>query len=254
MFFLVVLGLDAAAATYTVGTPGAAMQSVALTNEDVLTSLTIQVPALPTAVGTPIFHLDASSTNDWEFSASNGTNFVTKCPSAVGDGRYLYFNSNGGQWMNGPFLTDGAPDLKGGQVLDFGKQGSRRGLYFDGGELDNIGTIIAVWGSQNGGGWVLGGGAWTNSSGSVEAGYGFHRGVNPENPTTGDNNIIAASRVFKSPAYPGVSESRCWLDGVEVSPVSMGFSGTYQLLSVVCTNLVPWAAGIGINDTRDYNR
>lgn len=255
-FFLIFAGTvcDTCATTYMVGTPGAAMQSVALTNEDVLTSSTIEVPALPDAVGTPIFHLDASSTNDWEFSASNGTNFVTKCPSAVGDGRYLYFNSNGGQWLNGPFLTDGAPDLKGGQVLDFGKQGSRRGLYFDGGELDNIGTIIAVWGSQNGGGWVLGGGAWTNSTGYVHAGYGFHRGTNPENPTTGDNNIIAASRIFKSPAYPGASESRCWLDGVEVSPVSMGFSGTYQLLSVVCTNLVPWAAGIGINDTRDYNR
>ncbi|MDD2597764.1 MAG: hypothetical protein PHO37_00860 [Kiritimatiellae bacterium] len=30
--------------------------------------------------------------------------------------------------------------------------------------LTLIGTIIAAWGSQNGGGWVLGGGVWSNDS------------------------------------------------------------------------------------------
>lgn len=254
--FIIVAGSAwlSGAATYTASTPGAAMQSVTLTNSDVLTSSTVAAPALPAAAGAPIFHLDASVTNGWEFSAVGGTNYVTKCPSATGDGRYLTFNANGGQWLRGPFLSAGAPELKGGQVLDFGKQGSRLGLYFDGGKLDNIGTIIAVWGSQNGGGWVLGGGAWTNTSGWVHSGYGFHRGTNPENPATGDNSIIAASRIFKDPAYPGVVQGRCWLDGTEVSPTAMGFSGKYQLLSVVCTNLVPWAAGIGINDTRDSSR
>ncbi len=244
------------AATYSVNTSGSVMQSVTLTNADLLTSSTVAVPTLPAAVGTPIFQIDASVTNGWEFAASGGTNYVTKCPSATGDGRYLTFNSNGSQWLNGPFLTAAAPDLKGGQVLDFGKQGSRLGLYFDGGKLDTIGTIIAVWGSQNGGGWVLGGGVWTNTVGWVHAGYGFHRGSNPlDSGSAGDSQIVAASRIIKDgPSYPSFNASRCWLDGTEVNPLTMGFSGNYQLLSIVCTNLVPWAAGIGINDTRDYSR
>jgi len=244
--------LFAAASTYLANTPGAAMQSVTLTNGDQLTSSTIDVPTLPASAGTPIFHLDASSTNGWTFAVSGGTNYVTKCPSATGDGRYLTFDSNGGTWLNGPFLRESDPELKGGRTLDFGKQGSRLGLYFDGGKLDNIGTIVAVWGSQNGGGWILGGGAWTNSEGSPLVGFGFHRGSNPANNS--DNEIVAASRIIKSPAYPAAVAGRCWLDGTEVSPVDMGLSGNYQLLSIVCTNLVPWAAGLGINDTRNSTR
>ncbi|HNX33436.1 MAG TPA: hypothetical protein PKM57_02335 [Kiritimatiellia bacterium] len=248
--------LFSAAATYTANTPGAVMQSVTLTNGDQLTSSTIDVPTLPASVGTPIFHLDASSTSGWEFAESGGTNHVTKCLSATGDGRYLTFDSKEGRWLNGPFLTAGAPELKGGQVLDFGKQGSRLGLYFDGGKLDNIGTIVAVWGSQNGGGWILGGGVWTNTVGWEHAGYGFHRGSHPlDSGSAGDSKIIAASRIIKDGVtYPSYNQSRCWLDGTEVNPLTMGFSGNYQLLSIICTNLVPWAAGLGINDTRDTSR
>ncbi len=240
------------ATTYTADTPGAAMQSITLTQLDQLTSSSIDAQSLPTAAGTPIFHIDASVTNGWEFSLNNGTNMVTRCPSATGDGRYLTFDSNNGQWLNGPFLRTEDPELNNAQVLDFGAQGSRLGLYFDGGKLENIGSIIAVYGSQNGGGWILGGGEWTNDADWVHSGYGFHRGPNPINYS--DNDIIAASRIVKSPAYPSVVESCCWLDGTEVSPLNMGFSGNYQLFSMVCTDMSAWAAGIGINDTRTSSR
>jgi len=259
LFVISGVALTADATTYVADTSSAAMQSVVLTNSDVLTSSSIVNATFPTNVGTPIFHLDATVTNGWQLMEAGGLKYVRKLPSVNGNGRYLEFRANDPvrtyvSWVNGPYLRTGVAELNRGNVLDFGPQSSGLGLYFDGGRLTDIGTIIAIWGSQNGGGWVLGGGEWTNSSSYVHSGYGFHRGTNPQDPANGDNSIIAASRIFKDPAYLGVVNSRCWLDGTEVNPTTMGFSGGYQLLSVVCTNLVPWAAGLGINDTRGNYR
>ena len=68
-----------------------------------------------------------------------------------------------------PTLIAEDPSLGGKPSLDFGALGSMKALVFDAAgasganEYANIGTIIAVWGSQNGGGWILGGGPGTQT-------------------------------------------------------------------------------------------
>lgn len=147
---------------------------------DTLTVGSKTVVEFPSALeASVLFQLDASSRTGWEFAAGSETK-VVKIPSKIGS-RTLSMelgNWNGGDgWGTTAELAMLPPELAydeelGATVLDFGALGSGKALCFDAvGEtayanMSGIGTIITLRGTQNGGGWLLGGG---------NGGYGWHR-------------------------------------------------------------------------------
>lgn len=161
---------------------------VAVASGDTVFPQTVAVSdTLPDVGSGPIFHLDASRTNGWTFGA-NGTS-VRRLPSLVGaryllsrTGSYIHDLSKrdpaNGVWDGNDYTwTLVEPELAmdsaiGAPVLDFGAQGSCRGFLFDHehepdtyqrtNRLANIGTVIALWNSAEGGGTILGGGIAMN--------------------------------------------------------------------------------------------
>ena len=122
----------------------------------------------PSSVGEPMFWIDASETTGWTVEGSD----VKALPSKTGSRRLVHELGSWSGWGTGvkyypPTLTSEAA-FGGRTVLDFGSAGSKRFLIFDpdpasaGGTptniLRNIGTIVQVRNSENGGGWLLGGG------------------------------------------------------------------------------------------------
>lgn len=126
----------------------------------------------------PQFSLDCSQTDGWTVDAMN---VVSKVPDLGGGSRYItsasadikYSNYAQNLWYNsvtknkigGPTLKPADDTIK-GPYLDFGAKGSRRCLFFDPSEmvdevawnkLTNVGTVIGVFKSNEGGGQILGG-------------------------------------------------------------------------------------------------
>ncbi|MDD3544636.1 MAG: hypothetical protein PHG96_04665 [Kiritimatiellae bacterium] len=110
--------------------------------------------------------------------------------------------------------------------------------------LDNIGTVIAVWGSDvRNGGHFLGGGA--NLS------FGWHR---QGNPVTGSSTVHASYRwsnaIMNGNAQGAAKYGYMWQDGVICSPELVSYNGGWQVISLQCTDSIAQANGIGINDKR----
>ena len=127
----------------------------------------------------PMFWLDATATNSWEFNAQGE---ILKIPSKSASSRYLtsegsdiiaenysnklWYDSVKGSKIRKPTL-DPVDDGLNGSCIDFGERGSRKVLFFNpvtAGEnaapsntLSGIGTIIGVYRSVDGGGNILGG-------------------------------------------------------------------------------------------------
>ncbi len=245
-------------------------QSLTLTNNQSVTSVSIAVDQAPFVSDAefpqPIFHIDASDTNGWEFTTSDGKLVVMTIPSKTGNGRKLECKATelpktGWTPTLGPdYVTDVAA-LNGGAMIDFGVMGSKRGLYFDADTqnansngLYQIGTIVAVWGSENGGGWVLGGGYGNNGSGHIATGYLAHRGTDRSTHAHVDHQKMTSApeaALFKGPALNSLLYSKTYLDSFRTVPALVGFSGNWQTLSVVLTSANGQATGLGVNDTRN---
>ena len=229
------------------------------TNGSVFSVATVRQTSYPSGVAEPMFWLDCSQTNGWEFS--DGA--VTKATSRVGS-RYLTatgtrpFTKFSGNIMNKPLWTE---DAAVGGVLDFGLQGSGRGMFFDlwtpsdapegclaSNVLKNIRTVISVIDTSGGGGFFLGGGG-----GDVgKTGFGWHRGGSPDNT---DDPLLYSHALFNSShAFAYARRSRYWIDGVPHDPQNAGFSGGWAVTALEPEpgTALPFgdAWGLGINDAR----
>ena len=228
------------------------------TNGSVFSVATARQTSYPSGVAEPVFWLDCSQTNGWEFSDGE----VTKVTSRVGD-RYLTatgtrpFTKFNGNVMNKPLWTE---DAAVGGVLDFGSQGSGRGMFFnpwtpaDAPEgclasniLKNIRTVISVIDTSGGGGFFLGGGG-----GEVgKTGFGWHRGGSPDDPS---DPLLYSHALFNSHAFEYARRSRYWIDGVPNDPQYAGFSGGWAVTALEPEpgTTLPFgdAWGLGINDAR----
>ena len=225
-----------------------------------------QADDYPVSVVAPAFWLDCMDTAGWGLSTENGQTVVTNIPSKAGSTlagvRWLTTRPDGGDWtgwgglgLEPPFLVENASALGGKAYLDFGNAGSRRALSFNPALLSagataetnaliNIGTVIAVWGSDvRNGGHLLGGGASYS--------FGWHRAGNP---ITG-SSIYAASyywynRIMNENAQPAARNGRMWQDGNLCTPTFSSYNGGWEVLSLACTSATAESNGIGINDKR----
>lgn len=169
-------------------------------NGATVSASTVSATAFPSGLGANvIFHFDCSDTTGWTVGA-NGA--VTKIPSTVG-ARYLTLDvdAEAGNWTGwgtkkpvAPTLVSTGGSLNGKPYLDFGNPGSLKALAFNAiadastgnvasNVLLDVKSIVAVWGSEHGGGW-LGGGGYDDFSYSAgwkifDAGYLWHRAANP---------------------------------------------------------------------------
>ena len=221
-------------------------------------------------VGTPIFRFDCTQTNGWGFK--DGTLEVTNIPSLVGE-RSLSLARNGGNWASyalyAPVYVPAEPTLGGQPMLDFGGRKSSRGLLFNpdpetatstypagSNVLHHIGTIAAVYGSQEGGGWLMSGGYGDNwySTHYFNGGFHWHRGTSRREFKNTDENIWFSDAMLRNPGYSGVVEGFAWHDGWPTFAKSVGFSGGWEVLVFNPTNASAQATGIGFNDGRMSGR
>jgi autotransporter-associated beta strand protein len=233
------------------------------TTNRVESSTQTQGAVYPVSVGEPAFWLDCSDTSGWGIR-TDGTMGVTNVPSKAGSKlrgtRFLTPTPDGGDWtawgtttMLPPQLVTNAPALGGGSYLDF--KANRYALsfnpaYLHAGDtamtnaLDNIGTVIAVWGSDvRNGGHFLGGGA--NLS------YGWHRAGNPVTGTSTDHASYRWSNaIMNGNAQPAAKYGYMWQDGLICAPMMVSYNGGWQVISLQCTDAIAQANGIGINDKR----
>lgn len=216
-------------------------------------TLEVRTAALdyPASVGDPAFWLDARTRDGWVFDGDD----VVTIPSRTGS-RSLTLNYEGGDWggwgsdqSTKPLAPSYAfdADLKAG-VVDFGAIGSRKGLVFSAengsNELTGIGTVIAVYGSQQGGGFFLGGGYGTRG------GYGWHRGTGVMLAASG---FEYDAPVFVDAVYDCLSVAAVRHDGLLTVPKCVGFSGGWEIVSVMPTVAAAQATGLGLGDTRNWN-
>ena len=126
----------------------------------------------PSTIGAPAFWLDASDTSGWTITDGK----VTRIPSKSSQ-RYLtwekpeLWNGWNGVEFAAPEFTS-CDSESGLPCVDFGNRGSGRALMFDGGAIENIGTVIAVFNACDWGGWMFGGpftsaGIWSYMRGSM---------------------------------------------------------------------------------------
>ena len=257
---------------------------VSISSGDVVSPSTAAVPDSLPAVGSgPIFHLDASQTNGWTFGTS-GTS-VRKIPSLVGsrylvsqEGKYIYQlskrDANNGLWNANDYWMLAEPELAedaslGAPVLDFGEMGSRRAMLFDyenepdtfqkTNQISHIGTVIAVYNSEAGGGSLLGGGSAVNGE-TVNDGRLWMRGVPFVEATKKMSsyivtNIAPDNALFylhgmtsggPQSAYFASALGRLRLDSAVANPWRTGLNGGWQIVSLMPTNALSAANGIGL--------
>jgi len=180
---------------------------------------------------------------------------VSRIPSKAGSTlhgtRYLSVESEGGDWSGWgegleplpPVLVTDVAALNGGSMLDFGNGGSRRALMFspDGqnrNALTGIGTVITVWGSANGGGHILGGGATVD--------YGWHRRQNFVN----DQSFHYSGVLMHGNGQPVVRNGYSYVDGYKGGFFYRGMNGDWQTISFQCAEASAQASGLGVHDKR----
>ena len=222
----------------------------------------------PSDIAAPQFWFDASRPSGWTIEDGR----VTRIPSLVGD-RSLVFGDFPESWSNctggaifkdasAPRFVAGVEALNGGACVDFGAQKSKNILLFDavsenGGAptniLRNIGSVIAVWCSENNGGSLLGGGHDFRDNGAAPFadGYLWSRGND-----TFTGNALMRHCSFMSPIVGGSSYLQL-RDGTVVSGgliskgMSTGFNGAWEVVGIrPKTGTVTCAAGIGFSDWR----
>lgn len=99
--------------------------------------------------------------------------------------------------------------------------------------LQRIGTVFYVYGSQNGGGWLIGGGYdWNLATPNFfNGGFLWHRGASLRERANTDEHFHFADPVFRIPAYHPNVYGTVWHDGWKTKPEKVGFSGGWEVLS-----------------------
>ena len=220
----------------------------------------------PTDLPTPIFWFDCTVTNGWEITlGEDGTNYVTKIPSLVGDGRFLTTDttlegttfSGWGTVKPKPPMLVKYGDLPGGPVLDFGKWGSRRGMMFSpfaeegaasSNLLSKIGSMVALWGSQEGGGYLFAGG---NPTSGDKENYRWVRGWDNYLSDAGGtvyywSTVLGGHRgtIAKTPGF-------YMHDGVPASVELAAMNGGWEILGLSADEAKWFATGLGLGDIRN---
>lgn len=177
--------------------------------------------AVPTAATLPsglAFRLDASAAASLETVTENATNFVTRVNDADGRPFYAWATNAAAR----PVLASESA-LGGLPVIDFGAYGSKRFLLWTN-AITTVRSVFWVFGSQAGGGFLLGCDArW----GTDEPTYAnFHRG-DPFDQVLG--------RLWRSGASASVRGGVTRLNGVAVNGELVPLGGGYDLISVVAT-------------------
>ena len=188
-----------------------------------------QAPAF-TADDALFAHYDASSLDNFDYSydAERGVKTVTRWHDIKNGGTerpaFLFHDDS----TNRPFIAENA--LNGLSVLDFGPfysnaHNSEAAKKSDSGmnivQKKGHRTVLAVWGSANGGGNLLGAfyTYWNN-------GYGISRG--------GTHGGLAADAISRGDSYLLLSTPGTYafnLNGVGCNPTAQGLSGGYDIVS-----------------------
>ncbi len=237
----------------------------------------------PASAPQPYFWFDANDTTGWVFTNySDNASCVHTVPSKAGSKlagtRWLSTDvtvassasaGDGDEWCGWwastsadcttatlpcpPVYRTDDETLVGGRCLDFLTYGSRRALVFnsvteDGctaasNSLKRIGTVIAVYGSQNGGGWFLGGGG----EGSF---IRWHRGLTEKTASGGYNEKSFMNTVTREMGNSWALYGVLRHDGLPTSPWMVGFNGGWEVLSWIFTSADGMAHGPGIGDGR----
>ena len=246
---------------YTAGDTGA-IRSPNVASVLVTAATGTQDATYPASVGDPVFWLDASNTNGWTLSGTD----VKDIPSLTGS-RHLI--NELGSWIgwhsgsiSGPLSTHRAPFLTeeaafgGRTVLDFGPGGSQRYLIFDPDPdspaetptniMRRIGTVIQVRNSENGGGWLMGGGETTPETGEGSGNYKWHR----ETGKAVKSQQFYASAIGLSHMQAPAREGTTYHHGYASTPTILGYDGGWETLTLQCTEASAIATGLGLNDAR----
>ncbi|MBE6395945.1 MAG: hypothetical protein E7046_02940 [Lentisphaerae bacterium] len=243
----------------TVSVEGFLQTSDAITNRIVVESVPLSEAFPLEESAYPAFWFDCTQTNGWEISEDGK---VSKIPSLSGS-RYLTtteFTSWTG-WADGtkpPLPPDFLPSdetLGGMPSLDFGELGSLKAMMFDPHEypsgaktniLHNIGSIVAVWGSQNSGGWILGGGpnTWTGNTG---ASYAWHR---RPSYVRGNNQFDYDSPLIYGFGYANPFNRGVRHDGILTDSYAIGFNRAWEVIALPAQDATAAASGLGLGDTR----
>ena len=243
-----------------------AFDRIEITGGDVIVAETEKVgAAYPDDLPTPLFWLDASDRTGWTVSDDGKVSMI---PDKAGSGRFLTSAPDSGSYWGAvgqakPTLTP--PELVTDDAafphpyVDFGLWPGGHGLVFDGykadascspsNTLENVGSVITVYGSQNGGGYFLYA-AYSLSNGKegrlagAVRGNAFHVANNVRKPDDYGSRIFDGSGSGCSGFSP-LGFGYMWQDGMMTACQSVGFNGGWQVLSLCPTNALVAYCGIG---------
>lgn len=170
-----------------------------------------------TLPGGMLFHLDASNLGSLSTEMTNDETRVTTVRDA--DGRNFFATQT--NVLQAPVLTVNA--LNGRPILDFGTFGSGKWMAWSQ-QLTTIRTVFWVIGSQNGGGFILGGDAKYGKEGDDNA--AFHR-AEPWN--------LPLGKIWRGNAASVVKEGQLRQNGIPVNGLTTPLSGEYEILSLRTT-------------------
>ena len=238
--------------------------------------------AFPGDVNPPAYWFDASDTTGWDFCEVDGVVSVSNIPSKAGSTlagrRWLTIESirattpvsgDGDEWYGWwandkadctvlyrpvapAFKTDDA-GVKGGKCVDFGALSSRRALMFNSyvdegctvasNSLKGIGSVVAVYNSENSGGWFMGGGGngsfirWHRETSDVDSSSDTVRWTNP---------------MFQANASASARQGVVRHDGFASNPQNSGFNRSWEIITLNPSEANLIATGPGVGDGRGY--
>ena len=103
-------------------------------------------------------------------------------------------------------------------------------LYSDANKMDGIGTVIAVYGSQNGGGYfVFGGGEGASAGAGTRFGDVWNRGSDPQQEGSSYRYSV---QMFGAQALSSLYYARVYFDGYSGNARYTGFNGDWQVVTM----------------------
>ena len=224
---------------------------------------TVAAMSEPADLPTPLFHFDATRTNDWTFNAARTQ--VTKIPSLVGE-RYLANSLGDGDAaqlgngsINAAVWMPSVEALGGLPAIDLGAANSCRGLYFD--PIDNndgaidisytrvnvmtgMGTVVAVHRPLPNTAMPLFGGGFIKGSP-----WGASDTTCYKNNWKRDTSSGLLG-MFWQPVFYGyrgpMGGNWMYHDGIKTDPTASGYTGDWEISIFQPTEAKWQASGIGL--------
>ena len=210
-------------------------------------ALSGRLPAATPSLATAgrILHLDATEGLSTETNASTLAVTVKEWRSKLNDGWSAMPGPKYNNWSATNYPDVVLADLNG---LDVVKMPKYRYFVFckDGmtNRLENIQSVFWVIGSQEGGGFILGGGRRPGSTYVSE--FVWHRGGS----NAGASALTPEDPIFSGNPPADVYNSSVRLNGTSVNPRAVGLSGGYDVMSFVLKSgatVVPNADGLAFD-------